>query len=107
MSSVEERREYDRNYYARMSPEAKRRKQDTQGARRYLLRVVVSEYKHGKSCACGEAHPACLDFHHEGDDKEINVSDAVRYGWSVKRLMAEIAKCILICSNCHRKLHAG
>ncbi|CCV12969.1 hypothetical protein MESS4_510136 [Mesorhizobium sp. STM 4661] len=56
-------------------------------------------------CACGEDHPGCLDFHHVTDDKEVNVGDAVRLGWSIKRLMTEINKCVVMCSNCHRKHH--
>jgi len=55
---------------------------------------------------CGENHPGVLDFHHiNPEEKEINIGLAVIYGWSIKRLAKEIEKCVVLCSNCHRKLH--
>lgn len=101
----EEKRAYDRAYHAARSPEKKARKIALQAARRAGLYDAVARYKSGISCDCGETHPACLEFHHVGDDKEISVGDAAGRGWSISRLMAEIAKCRPICSNCHRKLH--
>lgn len=68
--------------------------------------LFVTNYKVEKGCAtCGERHPACLDFHHIGDDKEAGIAKAARSGWGLERLKAEIAKCEVLCSNCHRKLH--
>lgn len=46
---------------------------------------------------------AALDFHHPDDNKEGTV--AVAKGWSDKRFYAEVAKCEMICANCHRKEH--
>jgi len=55
---------------------------------------------------CPENHIACLDFHHlNPEDKDINVSQAVSAGWSFERIQQEIAKCEVLCANCHRKLH--
>lgn len=55
------------------------------------------------SCSqCGENHPAVLDFHHtDPTEKEISVSQSK----SKKQILSEIQKCIVLCSNCHRKLH--
>ncbi len=47
-----------------------------------------------------------MDFHHLGF-KEFNIGDAVTNGLSLKTLKREVAKCVIICSNCHRKVHAG
>lgn len=102
---AERRRQYDREYHARRTPASKQRKLDVQVERRRKIRQAIADFKRGKACACGEDHPACLDFHHKNDDKEIDVADAVRNGWGIARVMAEIAKCQIICSNCHRKLH--
>lgn len=66
----------------------------------------VNNLKASLKCAkCGEAHPACLEFHHrDRKDKRATIS-LVIWRWSRKRLMAEIEKCDVLCSNCHRKLH--
>src|SRR3989344_2561872 len=68
------------------------------------------EYRSKCFCVlCGENTPACLDFHHrDTDKKERSLSNAVKiWGWGIKRLKKEIEKCIVLCSNCHRKVHAG
>jgi hypothetical protein len=55
---------------------------------------------------CPETHPACLDFHHrDPDQKEFSVTKAAMRGWSRERIAIEIAKCDVLCSNCHRKEH--
>jgi hypothetical protein len=54
---------------------------------------------------CSEDHPACLEFHHRNpSEKDFLISQAVAK-CSLKRIQAEIAKCDVLCSNCHRKLH--
>jgi hypothetical protein len=76
--------------------------------RRQGLVDWLREYKKNLSCSrCVENHPACLDFHHmDGEQKEANISQAIRVkGWSKERILQEIAKCIVLCSNCHRKEH--
>lgn len=70
-------------------------------------RKWFAEFKATKSCIeCGENHPATLDFHHVRpckSDKKVNqlVSD----GHNRIRIEKEIAKCVVLCSNCHRKHH--
>ena len=55
---------------------------------------------------CEEDDPACLDYHHrEETEKVMTVSEMVTHGYSKDRLRAEIAKCVLLCANCHRKEH--
>jgi hypothetical protein len=59
-------------------------------------------------CArCGEDHPACIVFHHrDPSEKEISIADAMRLGYGRTRILAEIAKCEVLCANCHTKHHA-
>lgn len=42
-----------------------------------------------------------MQYDHTGSDKEIDISRAIRAGWSQKRIETEIAKCELVCANCH------
>lgn len=68
----------------------------------------VSEYKLAARCAhCGFAdHPEALHLHHlDPAEKDMKVSQLCKRGWS--RLRAEVAKCIVICANCHIVLHAN
>lgn len=54
---------------------------------------------------CPENHPACLDFHHKDkEDKILEVSIMVKLKGKSK-ILTEIKKCRVLCSNCHRKLH--
>ena len=60
----------------------------------------------GKCSNCG--YDKCLDaldFHHLDPTKKDPKSFEKNVAWSI--LKEEIKKCILLCSNCHRELHAG
>ena len=68
------------------------------------LRDACAAIKIAKGCEiCGyNEHPAALQFDHiDPTQKEFNVGEAVSnsYGWS--RIEAEIAKCRVLCANCH------
>jgi hypothetical protein len=58
-------------------------------------------------CFCGEDEHVCIDFHHiDPNDKSFNISSNY-YCRSKADVEAEINKCVCLCSNCHRKVHAG
>lgn len=64
----------------------------------------VDAYKLEHGCAdCGyDKHPKALDFDHSVPSlKRANVSYLLRYA-SLADVRAEIAKCQVLCSNCHR-----
>lgn len=66
----------------------------------------LNKYKAAKGCQrCDFKGPAyCYDWHHLRDKEfEIN-SEALLF--SLRRLFLEMRKCILLCSNCHRIVHA-
>lgn len=53
---------------------------------------------------CGSA----LELHHiDPTEKEISIGRIMASCRSWDMLYCEIAKCILLCSNCHREVHAG
>jgi hypothetical protein len=74
---------------------------------RERLWAWFKEYKTTLNCStCPENHPACLDFHHlDKNEKVENVSKLVGKCMSKKAILKEISKCIVVCANCHRKLH--
>jgi len=58
---------------------------------------------------CGKRYPPyVLDFdHRDGEEKFLEVSKMVG-SYSIKRLEEEVAKCDIVCSNCHRiRTHGG
>ena len=68
-------------------------------------KIRIIKQQRGCIC-CGESDVVCLDFHHTtSDDKEFGISSNTHRTW--KYIEAEIDKCVVICANCHRKLHAG
>lgn len=70
--------------------------------------VYINEVKKSsKCCVCNENCWVCLDFHHLEDDKEFNIADGLRKNKTINKIKKEIDKCVVLCSNCHRKLHAG
>lgn len=70
-----------------------------------VKRRLLLEARKGGCIKCGEKHPACLDFHHRNGktDKLGHIGVYRRYG--TDRLLAEIAKCDVMCANCHRIHH--
>ena len=70
---------------------------------RQRKKLLAIEYKGGKCCKCGyDKSPAALDFHHLDPTEK----DLVKFtGVSIEKMKAELDKCILVCSNCHREIH--
>jgi hypothetical protein len=76
-------------------------------ARKQALAAWYAELKSKLVCTCGQDHPACLQFHHlDRTSKELSLAVAIHRGFGRARIMREIAKCIVLCANCHAKLHA-
>lgn len=52
---------------------------------------------------CSEA----LEFHHVNKDEKEESPSYIIMRWSFERAKKELEKCILVCSNCHREIHAA
>ena len=70
-------------------------------------RNLVSKIKSQIKCQkCGESRSYVLDFHHlDPNVKEATVARMVSNTYSIEKVMDEIKKCIVFCSNCHREFH--
>lgn len=76
-------------------------------ARRKDKRNQCIKYAGGKCKNCG--YNACLDaldFHHI-DPLEKSFELSSHWNKKFATLKVEIDKCLLLCSNCHREVHAG
>lgn len=76
--------------------QSRRRKQEK---KRKLINALG-----GKCYRCGyDKCPAALQFHHNDDNKENEVSSLLRHKFETA--LSEAQKCILLCANCHAEEH--
>jgi len=69
---------------------------------------MAIEYKGGRCILCGyDKCQEALEFHHtDSSQKDFGVSqDGLTRSW--ERVKNELDKCIMVCANCHRELHAN
>ncbi len=79
--------------------------QETKNVRRRKIAAWLQDFKKELSCQeCGEDDFRVLDFHHTRD-KDREISNSIRVGWSKKRILEEMKKCEVLCCKCHRILH--
>jgi hypothetical protein len=67
----------------------------------------LESYKKTLKCAeCSENRWFVLEFHHtDPSQKEFPIAHMNAKGASIKRTLKEIAKCEVLCANCHRARH--
>jgi hypothetical protein len=83
-----------RNWYSRNAD----RKMSWQRRRTAVNKEWWREFKATKTCSiCGETAPECLEFHHRNPAEKSRASK--------ERVLAEVAKCDVLCANCHAKRH--
>jgi hypothetical protein len=76
--------------------------------RRLQLKQRAIDYKGGKCIICNyNKYNGALEFHHlDPDIKDFNISkNGATRCW--KKMVIELDKCVLLCSNCHKEVHAG
>ena len=106
--SPEKNREYQRRWRQR-HPEKHREdvqkyrgKQPNTHARRAAF---IASVKAASSCVvCGESDTEVLEYHHV-EPKSFGLASAS--GKSRAAIEAEMRKCVIVCANCHKRLHAG
>ena len=98
-------REYNKNWYRRNRERLFEKRKQHVGELKGWLR----KYKSQLCCTeCGENHPSCLQFHHlNREDKGFTIGSDIggRRYISRGRLEEEIAKCEVLCGNCHALRH--
>ena len=63
----------------------------------------------GKCCICGfDAFQEALEFHHiDPSIKSFGLTDSTAVTKALEKQLEEARKCVLLCANCHRGVHAG
>lgn len=68
------------------------------------VQEMLGSLKERSGCVdCGQTYPSyILDFDHVYGKKVANIGQMLNY-FSVEDIMKEVAKCDVVCSNCHRE----
>ena len=70
-------------------------------------KLLAIEAFGGKCCICDyNKCPEALDFHHLDKNEKEEKPSYIIMRWSFEKAKKELEKCILVCSNCHREIHA-
>lgn len=74
-------------------------------AGRNKKKLSLLKAEHGGKCVvCGyDRCASALDFHHINPANKLGIVSRL----GPKKAESEAMKCVLICSNCHREIHAG
>jgi len=97
---------YSDNKRIHLTEEEKRKKNYWHvKSRRQKLKEMAVEHLGGKCQICG--YSKCiraLDFHHrDSKTKDFSISKNCNMAWN--KILVELEKCDLLCSNCHREVH--
>ncbi len=76
--------------------------------RRKKMKAMAVEYKGGKCEKCGyDKCIGALEFHHlDPSQKDFGIGGK-RQTAAWETIKQEVDKCILVCANCHREIHAN
>ena len=90
------RRYYEKNKEAQFARNRATRKRNVD---------FVAEIKERTPCTdCGVQYPSyVMEFDHVRGTKELDVSVMCSNLYSIEKIQEEIAKCELVCANCHRE----
>ena len=97
---------YNAYHVSRRQANKKAHKAHRETVKRNTLekREWVQSLKHNKQCsACGLAYPHwVMDFDHRPGEVKVAGIARMYQNYGRKTILEEIAKCDLVCSNCHR-----
>lgn len=68
------------------------------------IRFLVKQGKEIPCMDCGVQHPwYVMDYDHIRGKKSFNLSISAQRRYGLNKIKEEIAKCDVVCANCHRK----
>lgn len=94
-----------RNHYVANKPDYYARRAASNGRAIVRNRAYAIDFLRTHPCVdCGQSDPMILEFDHiDPAQKTSSVSDLIRCAFSLERLQAEIALCVVRCVRCHRR----
>lgn len=98
--------EYQRKWYAQNKAKQMERTAKQKKKRAREIQIFLCEYLTEHPCSCGEDDIVVMDFDHVRGEKIFDLSQAATLCVSQQKLEEEIAKCDVLCRNCHHRRHA-
>lgn len=96
------RSQYFKEYYGKRRDKYRVMVNATKEQRKKIRYDAVNAIKRKPCMDCGGTFPEiCMDFDHRSD-KILPISRMITLCRSMERILKEIEKCDLVCSNCHR-----
>jgi hypothetical protein len=93
-----------RRHYEHNRDTVKQRSRSSTDAAAIRNRQWLAAFLADKHCAdCDEQAPDIFEFDHRHGRKRSSVSRMVHQGLALSTIKAEIAKCDILCPNCHRR----
>ena len=101
---MESRRKAQRRYHAKNTQKCRDMRNNWRARQAIKMREIVKEAKSVPCAECGVEYPHyVMDLdHRDPANKDMSVANMVGQQRSLVRLKKEIAKCDVVCSNCHR-----
>jgi hypothetical protein len=92
----------NKQWYERHHERHRENVKERLGKSRDEAQRFIYEYLSNQVCAdCGTYDFAVMTFDHVRGKKKMDVMTMVYQGYSVEAIMKEIAKCEVVCANCH------
>lgn len=96
------KRVYDKEHYEKHKQRYSTIKNSHSRNRRLRnMQYVVDYLRKNACCDCGETDFIVLEFDHK-KDKHNNIAEMIKAN-SLKMIKDEIAKCDVVCANCHKR----
>lgn len=98
---------YHKKYYHQNKSKIISKNRERHKIKSRQLIILYLKKKSESGCAkCGFSDGRALDYHHvDPKTKDGSVSEMIGWAYSIEKIDAEIEKCIVLCSNCHRIEH--
>lgn len=85
----------------------KQRKERYEGRKDLMNEIQIHYGCMSPNCKWNDEYKICdLDFHHV-DPKNKNAQVSQMASCSLKKIVEEINRCVVLCAICHRRIHAG
>lgn len=90
-------------YEANKQYHVKRVRLRTNKVREEIARAIYDYLSKNPCVDCGESDPIVLEFDHVKGEKTFSIGGYAKKAYSLKKVFDEISKCVVRCSNCHRR----